>query len=196
MVVPRVLPEAFHRPDSPRERELRKQVNDLHAKVAHMQEAHERVVAEMRAARERERTRVPKDRIIYVPRPETSADLESALARGAEHAAALYRCQVEGLRQELRAMQVRLEAGMSRRTRMLVLLKVALRCEEDHDLSDEESDALMETFARAARSIISCERLARAQNKLAHGWEYEPGHVGTKPSGPRMNRASEMKAGG
>lgn len=74
------------------------------------------------------------------------------------------------MRDELAAMQARVDAGMYRRTKMLYLLMTVLRVEEDETLPDDKADELMDYVVKQARSLVSIEMLARGRGP----WSVRP----------------------
>jgi hypothetical protein len=149
-------------PDTPRERELRKQVNDLHAKMAELRDAHKARVAALEA-----RLQAQKDHIRSF---ETSAMerqmAASATVKGAESRAAGYRAQMERTQREAeqnrlerQAMESRLAAGAERRKDAIICLNALLTCEDD-DLTDKAWEKRMDTVVKHARRIVSAERAA------------------------------------
>lgn len=162
MTAPRVSTEPPLVPDTPRERELRKQVNDLHAKVAEEKQRRLDSVKALEARLQAQKDHIRTFETASVERQQQAA----ASVRGAESRAAGYRATMERLQKEVermrldaKAMEARLAAGAERRKDAIICLNALLTCEDD-DLSDSAYDARMDRVVQYARRIVSAERKA------------------------------------
>lgn len=167
---------------TPTELALRNRAIDAERRIEVQREHYERVIEEMKAKRAKElaaggrvvlQRKAPLEAKNYIKNAEADLRLK---------AAHLWRCQVEALREELCAMQVRIDAGMYRRTHMLYLLTLILKCEDDESLTDAEHDAIMDRVIWDSRNIISRELLARKSDRLREG-KWESAHAPAQKGG-------------
>lgn len=137
------LPE--QRDETPREREYRKQINDLHVKLSQTRVHYEKQIDGMRRARTPAQTAVK--------------DME-------QHTKGL-RVLVEKLEADLAAAKAehnrfeeRIKAGQDRRREMVITLNALLTCEDDAGLSESAYEARMDAVVRRARLLVSAEKAA------------------------------------
>lgn len=131
--------------ETPREREFRRQINDLQLKLARQRANFEAEVAKMREAR--------------------AASAAQQAIQTPKKSGAEWRAEVHALQEALAAMQSRVDAGMYRRTRMLHVLGVFVKCEDDPTMTDERYEELMTEALKQARALVSLERRAREEER-------------------------------
>ena len=126
-----MAPQVFLVPvigETPREREYREQINDLHAKIAHQRKS-------------------ASDHLRGMQRMQDAVK------------------EAEGLREINDMLEARISAGIYRRTLLFHVACLLLKSEDDPTLTDEQSDALLEEAIRHARTVVSMERIARAEDR-------------------------------
>ena len=144
---PRVNTEPSLTPDTPRERELRKQVNDLHEKVAHLRATFAEQLLNMRTNKEKHERHGPE-----------LDEARGALARQRVQVAKLEEARKHD-ELERKVLESRVAAGAERRKDAMITLVALLRCEDDH-MDDAEWERRMDTVIRHARRIVTAERTA------------------------------------
>ena len=120
------------RDETPREREYRKQLNDLHTKLARQRENLNGQIEAMRRKHE---------------------------------AAGQALVEAQHLREINEELETRISAGIYRRTLLFHVACLLLKSEDDPTLTDEQADALLEEAIRHARTVVSMERIARAEDR-------------------------------
>lgn len=140
----RTLPEQPN--ETPREREYRKQINDLHAKLARQRENLNGQIEAMR------RARMPASEALQHAE-KNAADLRARIDQ--------LHAKLSAAQETISAMEERLAAGASRREAAIHALNALLTCEDDDTLSDDAYEQRMDAVVRTARTIVSAERAVR-----------------------------------
>jgi hypothetical protein len=150
---------------TPREIALRQRAIEAERKTEKLRAHYETQIDQMREAQAKRANPTTKTIVHRVFDSYTESQLRSMEADIRRRAGDIWRCQVVELRNEIEALRARVDAGMYRRTQMMWLLGIIVRCEDDESMSDDEHDRLMDEVIKRARSILSVERLARANRR-------------------------------